>query len=592
MTGFSKNNTNFTNKSVKIITSLLNFFIVGIIVFSVIYYPAEQPAYVPAVGIKWYLLGGFVTIIITAFLNYLEKKTHYYEKLLLSIKNNRTSLLYIVAQLVITGVFSVLAELFLSHFVFGVSTTGNFFNRYRYYFVWSCSFVFVYMLNIIYKRNVKTENMFAIIAIASGLVMIFSSPAGHTCWDVDSHYKYAIGLSSVRANKTAAFDSIIESHEEFNPNKTTAKESEELKKILNENDRIETGTVLRVYSIPHIPAAICFSLGKLFGLSFVAKDCLARLINLLCYTLIVYSALKKLKSSKIIFMIIALFPTNIFLATNISYDWWVTSFMMLGTAYYLSEFQQPEKRISTFDNWVMCGSLAIACIPKQIYFPLMILPFFMKKNIFRIRKSEKTKYYSICIIATALLILSFMLRGFSSVNSGGDTRGGEDVNSFAQFNFILSSPLKYVGILLRFLVQYLSIPTTRSYICEFAYLHGSSGYLFVVSMLIIAIFTDKNEFDKKTSKWWLRAITIIVLFGTVSMIATSLYISFTAVGSDEILGCQPRYIIPLLPSILPIIGSCKITKFSNNYIYKSFFGIGTSVILFIGIYQAMILNML
>ncbi len=60
---------------------------------------------------------------------------------------------------------------------------------------------------------------------------------------------------------------------------------------------------------------------------------------LLTYALTVYFAIRKLKSGKMIMSVIALFPTNIVLASNYSYDPWVTGFSLLGTAYFVSEMQ-------------------------------------------------------------------------------------------------------------------------------------------------------------------------------------------------------------------------------------------------------------
>ena len=117
-------------------------------------------------------------------------------------------------------------------------------------------------------------------------------------------------------------------------------------------------------------------------MNFYWRLTLGRVPNLLLYAFAIYLGMKKLKSGKMILAVLAFMPTNLFIATNYSYDYLVNSLSMLGIAYFVSEMQQPDKPISLKDNVVMCGSIALACVPKQIYAPLLLVPFFLRKNNF------------------------------------------------------------------------------------------------------------------------------------------------------------------------------------------------------------------
>ena len=50
----------------------------------------------------------------------------------------------------------------------------------------------------------------------------------------------------------------------------------------------------------------------------------------------------------------------------------------------------------------------------------------------------------------------------------------------------------------------------------------------------------------------------------VVLVATALYISFTAVGADYIAGCQPRYLLPLLFPMAYFIGVDGVTTKINK----------------------------
>jgi len=256
-----------------------------------------------------------------------------------------------------------------------------------------------------------------------------------------------------------------------------------------------------------------------------------------------------------------------FLITNYSYDAWVTVFIFLGVAYFVSEIQQPDKSISAMDTFIMCLSLILACLPKQIYMPIMIIPFFMYKRWKN--KSERNKYYIICFLMTALMFALLIIRAFSSVTSGGDTRGGSGVNSMEQLKFILGEPFNYAKILLKFLGEYLSINSMKAYTNFYAYMGFGTQtvtWIFIISIMFTTL-TDKNEFDKFKGKQLLRIINILIFIGLAALVATSLYISFTPVRSETIAGCQPRYIIPLLFPLLTVLTNPGIVLKIKRQIY-------------------------
>ena len=68
----------------------------------------------------------------------------------------------------------------------------------------------------------------------------------------------------------------------------------------------------------------------------------------------------------------------------------------------------------------------------------------------------------------------------------------------------------------------------------------------------------------------------MILFGTVAFVATSMYVSYTGVGSSDISGCQPRYLIPVLFPAIMLLGSGKIRNEMNQALYNGivFAGVG------------------
>ncbi len=582
----------------KVAFCIVNFLVVGFIGFCLVDYRAwtTQGVYVYFTPVKWYIAAFAIALIISVPLGILEYKFEYYEKFFSALKNSKRQIISVFAVFVSSGIIAAVIEIILAKFVFGVMSTGRLFNIYRFWLIFAICFVAEYIVYAIVSNNIKVENLFAVIALSAGSVMILSAPFAHISWDVDSHYRTVVAQSNLYGLFTQADHDIVALDADYLLNNTVENNAQIFKKSeekYNKNDKVvyDNGEKRNI-SIARMPASIAIAVCRFFRASFVTKMNCAKFINLFIYTLVCYLAIRKLKSGKTVMFVIALFPTNIFLASTISYDWWVNSFVMLGMAIFLSEMQQPDKVIKPIESIAMCGSFCLACVPKQVYFPILIIPFLLKKSYFKADKKSKRIHYIICLFALALLILSFMSRLGGSVTSGGDSRGGETVSSTSQISFIFSNPVKYTGILLKFLFSYLSFNGASGYMCLFAYLGIGFGSSILLISLITAVITDKNEYDAFTSKIWMKLFFVILAFGTVSLVATSLYIDYTPVGFGTVNGCQPRYFIPILIVLLPIIGSCKIKNNMDKRIYNSLFAISSSAILFTDIYQCMVSRMI
>ena len=87
---------------------------------------------------------------------------------------------------------------------------------------------------------------------------------------------------------------------------------------------------------------------------------------------------------------------------------------------------------------------------------------------------------------------------------------------------------------------------------EFTQLYAIVPYTIALIFVWITI-TDQTIKDKFKlyQKVWI-ALTFIAIIG---LIFTSLYVQWTTLGSDSILGIQGRYFIPILPLIALLIGS-------------------------------------
>lgn len=492
-----------------------------------------------------------VAFVLLAFASafFLDKKLDIYIKVLSKIKTSKNRILFFIAGIIIALVLSVCIEAVLRRII-GPDSMGKIFNY--------SSFTVIFTLLIIpflfyfERKNIqlRPERLVSMLILVIGTLIILTEPFSHNSSDEDNHYYYAVQNSFYKEAYLTDSDSdvkytigfaIAHSLEESSQNIATK----------NQNGQIVTYATLVETTLPHKPAGMLIAVARLFGASFWERFVAGQFGMLFVYATTVYFAIKKLKSGKMIMSVIALLPTNLILASNYSYDPWVTGFSLLGTAYFISELQQPQKKITVLETVIMCGAFVLAALPKQIYCILLILPMFMIKKWSG--KNERRKYYILLAAFFAFIFIQFVLRSFSAVTGEGDSRGGE-VNPMAQVEYIFGNPLEYTKKLLKFVWEYVSFVNANKSINFFSYLgQGGSPVIFILLIAFCSI-TDKNELDKFYGVNLIRIITIVLGFGLICMMATALYIDFTPVANETIQGCHPRYLMPLIaPLALTIV---------------------------------------
>ncbi len=531
-----------------------------------------------------YLLVAIITLTVLLALLIIDKYSDLSGRLINYIKKNYLKITTTVLSLGTAVILGIIVEI-LYRVVLGSDSKGDMFN------VASCAgFSALFALVAIFitqRKNLGThpEKAVALIILIMGITIIISQPFAHTCWDNDSHYPWAVQNSFFgKAYYTEAdvmIDSIADEflYDEERDCFDTIEQFNEIGENYIKEKPVE-------FSAPHLPSGIFIAVARLFGANYYTRYLFGEIATLVCYTVVCYFAIKKLKSGKMIMSLVALFPTNVFIASNYSYDWWVTSFALLGTAYYISELQQLEKPISIRDTIIMCGAFMLMAMPKQLFVIMFALPLFMYKK--SATKKEKINYYGILTIFFIITLIMFAMRTSSSLGGSGDTRGGA-VDPGEQLKGILGNPIGYAILLIEFLFKYLSIGNMPQYITAFAYMGSANEIIAIIFIVLIcfAVLTDKNKFDKFNGSVWTKIVAVLVFIVGASLAATAMYLSFTPVGHDTINGCQARYIMPVLAPVLLTVASPGIA-IKNQKIYNTLILLTTSFALYAAIGEVII----
>jgi uncharacterized membrane protein len=466
------------------------------------------------------------------------------------------------------------------------------FNFYRFSFV-----LFLFLLICIFflsRKNIarKPENIFFAIALIFGTLLVINEPMTYISWDEFIHYQRVneISLSKLINNgtedvyvSTTSIPSSFSISEQSLINKYFDGVRKDSKKHKNKN--FFNTSLQEMYNrVAYVPSAIVLAIGRLLHLPNSFIFMLGRWMNVLVYSTVIFFAIRRLNSGKMILAVIALFPTSVFLASNYGYDSWVTAFLMLALAHLFAELQEPEKKMTKKNAGIILGAFIIGLGPKAIYFPLMVLLFLLKKEKFATLGQYK-KFIWASIFSIIFVVGSFMLPFVVAGPGKGDMRGGGEVNAPMQVKFILSQPLEYSKILFNFVADYVNPKNATGFVTFLAYLGSIKGFILVMAVLIVVVLTDKNRFDLQTSNVKIKALMIAIYLGTIALIATALYVSFTPLKSVTINGVQPRYLIPLIFPLLYVLGSGRVRNPMNKNIFNMIIFIVMAFVLLRGIWD-------
>ena len=415
----------------------------------------------------------------------------------------------------------------------------------------------------------KVEIAVLTVILSVGTLYAFALPASTgISWDDEWHYNCSMAMSHILnpdvtkaeyfyADKDCFLETALE-HKNYDreSQKATYQKIDELYHI---TEKTLPGRYWPRYrNLCYLPAGFGLWLGRQISLPYHMTFMLGRWFSVLFYAILVFLAVRKLKSGKLLVAAVALIPFNIFMASSYSYDHWITAWLLYGTCCFFGELQQPEKKMSVREWICMLLAFFIGVGPKMLYIPLVLLVLFLPKEKFTSPKQQKLMVAAaVCIVAVVAAKVFLM---FASPGSIQDVRGGGGVDALGQVSYIFAHPWEYTKTLLGFLVDYLSLKSANHYFSHLQYLTNLQPTAFsslMVITLAVVTFTDKNEYDLRV-KIVPRIVTYGLSFGILCLVATSMYVAITAVGSKRIEGCQYRYIAPILFPVLYCMGSQRI----------------------------------
>ncbi len=294
------------------------------------------------------------------------------------------------------------------------------------------------------------------------------------------------------------------------------------------------------FTFLYIPQALGINIGLAFNASPIALHYLSRATNLLVWIVLVFYAIKILPMAKWLMLIVALTPMSLFLASSVSADSLTYGICFVFIAAVMQQ-AFSSAALSVKSSLLLLALSALIALSKFVYIALVALVFLIPRAKFR-STWHYVQFIALCFAAAVVMAFfwSKLMLALYMPASPGETPDPQ-----AQISFILAQPLRYLTIFIVSLAGKLE-DIVRQLIGVFGWLDTPlPGWAYVLSYAAIALVSvlDRNKQIRLGLDSKLIILTVITL-GTV-LIFTGLYVKWTSVGGDFIMGVQGRYFIPL-----------------------------------------------
>ncbi len=416
--------------------------------------------------------------------------------------------------------------------------------------------IFILLIVLKFRNYFKNnlDKLFIIVALSFGLLLIIMTPkTPYNSFDDQIHFRNVINIFQSKTYKMSYAEQIVidgTNTRDLDCFSTNEEKTELYKSLDKLHKSSKDRTIISnpgsnlFTKVVYLPYTIGYKVSNSLNFSFVTCVIISKLCNLLVYIFIFYLALKYSKYGKKIIFVLGLLPTNLFYASQFSYDPTITAGLILAISMFINLLS--EEKINKKYLILFIISIVWACLPKAIYCPLLLLLLFIKNKKFDSKK-QAIIFKSIIVFITILLLYTFILPAATGALSG-DSRGG-NTSVTEQLKFIISNPVFYTKVLLKHTYSTLGDMflgplnfITFAYLLSYDFFEPL--YIFYLVFFLYIIYTSArptNDFNLK-----IKLILICELIIMWVLICTALYLSFTPVGENGISGVQNRYFLPLL----------------------------------------------
>lgn len=453
--------------------------------------------------------------------------------------------------------------------------------RFMFFFVLCLIAVFLLYAGNWFAR--KPENIYAVMSLLLGGLLILGIGTNQVGYDEHTHAKQAYNFSF--GSTVLTTESAMQMEAGTLPSFYNLEErglAEAYEDINNDYSwaNITTQSRFPAYDVrSYYPIAVFLKLGRVLKLPFAWNMMLGRFGNLALFTALLYLAVRYAKAGKTLIAALGLLPNNLFAAAGITYDGVVNAFLILAVTLTLNLIyaEGQEEKLNWRQTLVILGAYVVGSTAKPIYIIMALMLLFLPGNRF-VNGWRKWVFRAAVLALAGLMVYTIFFPPVSADSNyelignlayAGDKRN-QGTSVLGQLQYILMNFGAYLKLLLSSMLGDLAayLSGTKKFL-NYGYLGELEvgwTWLALVLTAFAALFSPADEVRHGIGRKYV-ILNLVMVFGVSAVIWTSMYVSFTPVGADAIQGVQARYFIPVfLPFFLCLLnGRLKVRLNSGNY---------------------------
>lgn len=392
------------------------------------------------------------------------------------------------------------------------------------------------------------QNLYLCIAMVIGSIMIFIIPPGNVP-DEPAHfirsfveYNRYVHDENDNVKLPKSFESLMYkyTHNVHNINEKYSGNSY-VSEIVKDPEYLDLTEQYASYEntkylsfLPYFPSGIVNFLCRLINLPIYVVFLLSRLINFIISTILCYYAIKTTPRFKKIFLIVSLFPIFLQQAAGIDMDYLTNAVSFIFIALIL-KFVYEDIKIRKKEILILIGIGLALALCKFGYFFLLLLIFLIPNKNF---KNKKIAIIFKCLFILIPIVIAYFFN-FGSVSTLNNK------SDYYTVEKVLANPFNSFKICFKTFVSRFELDIFRGLIDGFGW---STKYHFgfilgtISSIFIVLLFAGFEDIKIKKKE---RIIMLIVFAIILIMLYAIAFTEWTPITSNQILGLQSRYFIPI-----------------------------------------------
>ncbi len=293
--------------------------------------------------------------------------------------------------------------------------------------------------------------------------------------------------------------------------------------------------------VPYVLGAV---IGRLLRLGDGWIFRMANMLAVLAQAAVSALAVKHAPRYKLTFLTLAVLPTCVWLASSMSYDGTVVSYVLLGAALLLEELDAPNRRLTGVRAITLMAVLCLGTLAKPAYSLLILMVWLLPRTKFASGR-RSAAFRAFAVLAMVMCLLSLLMGAYDDLMAG-DPRT-DDTDSAGQLAYVLNNPGAALGVLGRYILR--EVPALYGQAADFWCGMGANHMVSALLLAVVVLSTLCTAGEAEGGLCLIagrRAALAVLGFLPVLALIGSQYMVTTPPGMDAVQGMQPRYTLPVL----------------------------------------------